>query len=151
MVIQMSNWVNTEKTNKQTNKQTPFCAFFIMWLNIQNFMNIASYAPLWDVPGGSGKKSACQCRWKRHGFDCWVKKIPWNRKWQPILVFLPVKFYGQKSLAGYSLWASKSGTWLSKYASPVWSWVTWIKLFFILPLRGNLLTVAARLKCMLTV
>ena len=29
----------------------------------------------------SGKESACQCR--RHGFDPWVRKIPWRRKWQP--------------------------------------------------------------------
>ena len=28
----------------------------------------------------------------------------WSRKWQPTLVFLPGKFYGQKSLAGYSPW-----------------------------------------------
>ena len=28
----------------------------------------------------SGKKSACQCR--RHGFDSWVRKILWRRKWQ---------------------------------------------------------------------
>ena len=27
-----------------------------------------------------------QCR--RPGFDPWVRKIPWNRKWQPIPVFL---------------------------------------------------------------
>ena len=29
----------------------------------------------------SGKESACQCR--RPGFDPWVRKIPWRRKWQP--------------------------------------------------------------------
>ena len=34
----------------------------------------------------SGKESACQSR--RHGFDPWVGKIPWRRKWQPALVFL---------------------------------------------------------------
>jgi len=34
----------------------------------------------------SGKESACQCR--RCGFDPWVGKIPWRRKWQPTLVFL---------------------------------------------------------------
>ena len=35
--------------------------------------------------GGTGKESACQCRrWKRHGFDPWVRKIPWRRKWQPL-------------------------------------------------------------------
>ena len=25
----------------------------------------------------------------RHGFDPWVEKIPWKRKWQPTPVFLP--------------------------------------------------------------
>ena len=28
--------------------------------------------------------------------------IPWRRKWQPTLVFLPEKSHGQRSLAGYS-------------------------------------------------
>ena len=38
-------------------------------------------------------------------------KIPWNRKQQPITVFLPGKFHGQRSLAGYSPWGHKeSGT-----------------------------------------
>ena len=51
----------------------------------------------------SGKESACQCRrWKRHGFNPWVSKIPWRRKWQPIPIFSPVKSYGQRSLAGYN-------------------------------------------------
>ena len=27
-----------------------------------------------------------QTRGKRHRFDQWVRKIPWRRKWQPILV-----------------------------------------------------------------
>ena len=27
------------------------------------------------------KEFTCQCR--RHGFDPWVRKIPWRRKWQP--------------------------------------------------------------------
>ena len=51
----------------------------------------------------SGKESTCQCRrCKRHGFDPWVGKTPLRRKWQPTPVFLPGKFPGQKSLAGYS-------------------------------------------------
>ena len=34
--------------------------------------------------------SSNQCRrLKRYGFDPWVRKIPWRRKWQPTLVFLP--------------------------------------------------------------
>ena len=28
--------------------------------------------------------------------------IPWSRKWQPVLVFLPEKSQGQRSLVGYS-------------------------------------------------
>ena len=57
--------------------------------------------------GGSvGKVSACsvgnclQC--KRHGFDSWVGKILWRRKWLPTPVFLPGKSHEQRSLAGYS-------------------------------------------------
>ena len=51
----------------------------------------------------SGKEPACQCkRHKRLGFDPWIKKIPWRRKWQPTPVFLPGKSHGQWSLAGYS-------------------------------------------------
>ena len=34
--------------------------------------------------------------------DPWIGKIPWRRKWQPTLVFLPGKSHGQRSLAGYS-------------------------------------------------
>ena len=41
-------------------------------------------------PGGaSGKELTCQCR--RHkicGFNHWVKKIPWRKKWQLPPVFL---------------------------------------------------------------
>ena len=41
------------------------------------------------------------------GFDLWVGKIPWRRKWQSIPVFLPGKSHGQRSLVGYSLWGRK--------------------------------------------
>ena len=50
----------------------------------------------------SGKEYAFQCR--RCGFDLWVGKISWRRKWQATPVFLPGKFHGQRSLAGYSPW-----------------------------------------------
>ena len=55
--------------------------------------------------GTSGKESTCQCRsHKRYGFDSWVGKIPWSKKWKPTSVFLPDKFHGQRSLVGYSPW-----------------------------------------------
>ena len=50
-------------------------------------------------------KPACQCR--RHGFNPWVGKIPWRRKWQPTPVFLPGESHGQRSLACYSPWGHK--------------------------------------------
>ena len=57
-------------------------------------------------PGSSDGKSVClQCG--RPGFDPWVRKIPWRRKWQPTLVFLPGKPHGQRSLVGYSPWGCK--------------------------------------------
>ena len=37
----------------------------------------------------------------------WVGKIPWSRKWQPTAVFLPEKFHGHRTLAGYSPWGCK--------------------------------------------
>ena len=53
--------------------------------------------------GATGKEPTCQCwRCKRHGFNTWVGKIPWRRKWQPTSVLLSGEFHGQKSLAGYS-------------------------------------------------
>ena len=53
----------------------------------------------------NGEESTCQCRrCRRRGFDPWVGTISWGRKWQPMTVFLPGKFHGQRSLAGYSPW-----------------------------------------------
>ena len=41
------------------------------------------------------------------GFNLWVGKIPWSRKWQCVPVFLPGKFHGQRSLVVYSSWGHK--------------------------------------------
>ena len=65
--------------------------------------------PYTGFPGSSsGKEPACQCRrHKRHGFNPWVRKVPWNRAWHPTPVFLPGESHGQRSLAGYSPWGGK--------------------------------------------
>ena len=47
-------------------------------------------------------------RHKRLGFNSWVRKMPWRRKWQPTPVFLPGKCHGQRSLVGYSPWGHKA-------------------------------------------
>ena len=64
---------------------------------------------IWGVPNGaSGRESACQLRrHKRPGFNPWVGKIPWQRKWQPTPVFFFGKFHGLRSLVGYGLWGRK--------------------------------------------
>ena len=47
--------------------------------------------------GGSAVKNL-----PANGFDPWVKKIPWRRKWQPTAVFLLGISHAQRSLASYS-------------------------------------------------
>ena len=57
-------------------------------------------------PGdASGKEFTYPCR--RHGFDTWVRKIPWGRAWQSTPVFLPGESPWQRSLGGYSPWGFK--------------------------------------------
>ena len=38
----------------------------------------------------------------RLGFDPWVRKIPWRRKWLPTPIFLPGESHAQRNLVGYS-------------------------------------------------
>ena len=60
---------------------------------------------MWASQVAQSRQTACQSRrCKRYGFDLWVRKIPWSRKWQPAPVFLPGKFHGQRSLVDYSPW-----------------------------------------------
>ena len=67
-------------------------------------VNMCVRVCLWDFPdGASGKEPACQCmRYKRSGFNPWVRKRPWRRARQPTPVFLPGGSLGQRSLVGYS-------------------------------------------------
>ena len=53
---------------------------------------------------------------KRGGFDPWVGKISWRRKWQLTPVFLPGKSQGQRSLAGYNAWSHKELDMTEHYA-----------------------------------
>ena len=55
----------------------------------------------------SGKETSCQCRRQRHGYNPWVRKIPWRREWLPTPVFLPGKSHGQRNLMGNSPCARK--------------------------------------------
>ena len=75
----------------------------------QVFENVNAYTNLYVfVYKYFNKEFTCQRRkHKRHGFDPWVRKLPWTREWQPTPVFLPGEFHGQRSLVGYSPWGGK--------------------------------------------
>ena len=62
----------------------------------------------WGLPRWhSGEEPVRQCRrHKRRGFDPWVRKIPWRKKWHPTSV-LPGESRGQRSLTCYSPWGCK--------------------------------------------
>ena len=70
----------------------------------------SNYVCLWrGLPRcAGGKELTLQCRrLKRHWFNPWVRKSPWRRAWQPILVLLPGQSHGQRSLEDYSLYGGK--------------------------------------------
>ena len=82
-----------------TNKYSKLLSGHIKWQF--TYLNGSKGLPRWF----SGKESACQCR--RHGFNPWVGKIPWRRKWQSTPVLLPGKSHRQRSLEGYIPGGSK--------------------------------------------
>ena len=65
------------------------------------------YEPLF--PWWLCDKGICLQRRSRRscGFDPWVRKISWRKKWLPTPVFLLREFHGQRSLMGFSPWGSK--------------------------------------------
>ena len=69
------------------------------WLSDWTELIIILGLPTWL----RSKEYAYQCRrQRRRGFDSWVGKIPWRRKWQLVPVFLPGKSHGQRNLESYS-------------------------------------------------
>ena len=76
----------------------------LLWLAIMPITHPRQWPGACSTP--TGLSPSCQ-RCQRCRFDPWVRKNPWRRAWQPTPVFSPGKFYGQKSLAGYSAWGHK--------------------------------------------
>ena len=59
---------------------------------------------LLSFPGDSVVKNP---QHRRYGFNPWLGKIHWRRKWQPTSVFLPGKSHRQRILTSYSPWVRK--------------------------------------------
>jgi len=81
---------------------------FYIYLHIYIYLYIYRYIYIYIGAFLNGKESTCnignlQEKWVRSLFG----KIPWRRKWQPMPVFLPGKFHGQRNLASYSPWGRK--------------------------------------------
>ena len=75
-----------------------------------------------DFPGGSDGSVCLQCG--KPGFDPWVRKIPWRRKWQPIPGLLPGKSQGWRSLVGSVHGVAKRRTQLSDFTFTLWHFLT---------------------------
>ena len=78
----------------------------------------STYPMVSGFPGGaSGEESTCQGRrFRRRGFNPWVRKMPWHRRWQPTSAFLSGKFHGQRRLVSYTVHRiAKSWTQLSTH------------------------------------
>ena len=90
--------------DRHSYNHTGFVIFLFAMTPAFKPFNLSSALYTLGFPGGaSGKEPTSQSRRnKRRGFDPWVRKIPWRRKWQPTPVLLPGKSHGQRSLAGYS-------------------------------------------------
>ena len=69
-------------------------------IHLHNYNLAWSYQTLWDFPVGLVDEE-CR-RHKKLRFDPWIRKIPWRRAWQPILVFLPEEPHEQRRVVGYS-------------------------------------------------
>ena len=88
---------------------SPFKEIILLFLCLNMPCTFSSWYTLFQgFPGGSVEKNLCQFRRpKRCGFNPRFRKIPWSRKCQLTLVFLPGKFQRQRSLMGYSTWGRK--------------------------------------------
>ena len=95
-------------------------SFFTVWAtdtaasDYRGWIRKGIIMPLKGLPGWlSGKRICLQCR--RCGFDPWVRKLPWRRKWQPTPVFLPWEIPRTEEPGGLQFMGSqKSWTWLKQ-------------------------------------
>ena len=106
----LRDWTACEETQK-SEYRILFIEVYTTWLwcfgcGQQNWDHLNWVGLPWWL---RQERICLQCR--RPRFDSWIRKILWRRMyyWQPIPVFLPGEFHGQRSLVGYSPWAHRVG------------------------------------------
>ena len=80
--------------------------FIVCFKHIQRFVNNGDHDMFYDSRGFPDSSDGNESP-RGSGFDPWIGQILWRREWQPIPIFLPGEFHGQRSLVGYSLWGCK--------------------------------------------
>ena len=91
--------------------QRKYILYIYIYIYIYGIINIYYINIYWLPRCCSGKDSVCECRrCKRHGFNPWVRRIPWSRKWRLTSVFLPGELHGQRSQVGTIHGVTKSWT-----------------------------------------
>ena len=76
---------------------------FIYLLIVLNTLGLPWWLRWWRI--------CLQCR--RPGFDPWVGKILWKRKWQPSPIFLSGESHGQRTSRQQSMGLQKNRSWLN--------------------------------------
>ena len=84
--MQVQSLVQEDPLEKKMATQSSILPWKILWTSVKN------------LPVNAGDYQCKRCR-----FNPQFRKIPWRRKRQPNPVFLPRKFYGQRSLPGYTV------------------------------------------------
>ena len=86
----------------------------LQWFRLKTMTHQYGIEILWHIensrshglPWWLRRQSVClQCG--KPGFNSWVGRIPWRRKWQPTPVLLPGKSHARRILVAYSPWGRK--------------------------------------------
>ena len=102
---ELAGWLFTYNEFLEVKLQGPVCHFLRVMSCFNPFLSIPgdhdkvfyTYPEcLLGFPGGSVIKTLC-LQFRRLGFNPWVRKMPWRRKWQPSPVFLPGESHGWRS------------------------------------------------------
>ena len=79
------------------------CVQIFMWRLVFDLFGWIPWNPIAGWSGGSAVKNPpANAGCSGDGFDPWIGKMLWRKKWQPNPVFLPGKVHGQRSLMDYS-------------------------------------------------